>query len=424
MRDYKKLMSACGVEEYRVAETVYESSELFFIKKKLDMRRARKTAEATVNVYKTFEEDGEKYKGSAAFAINLSDTDEEVLEKIRSAFFSAGFVKNKYYEFPEGVQSDEVITESDLNGIGLSDLALKFADAVYSEDNDEESFINSLEVFAIERHVHIISSYGTDVSYVKREVSGEFVAQCKQPEDVETYQDFEYDSLALSELGILVKKTLMMTKHRAEAKDMPKAGNYDIILSDKYVPELFSFYGSRANAWDIYSEYSDFKVGESVQGEDIKGEKLNIRFGASTPFNGEGIPMKERQFIEDGILNTIHGDARFSYYLGIEAIGTYSKLLVSPGNTSFAEMRERPCLHVVNFSDFQMDYFDGHFKGEIRLAYLYDGKGDMKIVTGGSINGSIFDAEKDFILSKETQKLAEFEGPRAILLKNVSVAGE
>ena len=423
MRDYARLMAACGVEDYLVTETEYESTELFFVKKKLDMRRTRKTAEAFVTVYKTSEENGEKIKGSASFVINLSDTDDEVTAKIRSALYSAGFVKNRYYEFPAGIKAAEKVKDSDLNGLKLSDVALKFADAVYSEDADDRAFINSLEIFAIETRVHTISGHGTDVAYVRREVKGEFVAQCKEPEDVETYQDFDYDSMALEDIKALVRRTLSMTRDRALATEMPKAGDYDIVISDKYVPELFNFYSSRGNAWDIFLGYSEFKVGESVQGDDIKGDKLNVRFGVTAPFNEEGIEMKERAFIEDGILKNIHGSVRFSYYLGIEPVGVYGKFLVSPGRTSFDDMIKRPCLHVVNFSDFQMDQDDGHFKGEIRLAYLHDGKGNVKFVTGGSINGSIFEAQKEFVLSQETQKLAVYEGPRAILLKNVAVAG-
>ncbi len=424
MRDYAKIMRSCGVEDYFITETVSESAELFFIKKKLDMRRYKNTAEAEISVYKVYEDNGAKFKGGASVIVNLTDTDAEVTEKVKSALYGAGFVKNKYYEFAKGVKSDTIIMESDLNGPSLSELAKKFADAVYSEDCDEKAFINSLEIFANEEKVHMVSSYGTDVSYVKRTVEGEFVAQCKEPNDVETYQSFEYDSLALSEIKNLVKSTLALTRDRAEAVNMPKAGNYDIVLSDKYVPEVISFYPTRANAAFIYPGYSEFKVGDKVQGENVKGDALNIRFGVTAPFSEEGIPMKERSFIENGVLKTIHGSQRFSYYLGIEQIGNYDKVILPAGSTKFAEMLNRPCLHVVNFSDFQMDSYDGHFKGEIRLAYLYDGKGNVEFVTGGSINGSIFDSQEDIVLSEETQKLAQYEGPRAILLKGVAVAGE
>ena len=424
MRDYAKIMSSCGASEYFVTETVTKSAQLFFIKKKLDMRRFENTAEAELRVYKTFEDNGTKFKGSADVIVNLTDSDEDIAKKIKSALYGAGFVKNKFYEFAKAVKSPEIVMESDLNGTPLSEIALKFSDAVYEEDCDDKAFINSLEIFAEEKRVHMISSYGTDVSYVKRSVEGEFVAQCKEPNDVETYQDFKYDSLALKEIKTLVKETLSMTRDRALATKMPAAGDYDIVLSDKYVPEIFTFYAARANAGFIYPGYSDYKLGDKVQGEDIKGDRLNVRFGVTAPFDYEGIPMKERPFIEDGVLKTIHGNQRFSFYLGIEQIGNYRKMLLPAGSNAFDEMLNRPCLHVVNFSDFQMDPYDGHFKGEIRLAYLHDGKGNVEFVTGGSINGSIFDTQGDLVLSKETQKLANYEGPRAILLKGVAVAGE
>ncbi len=311
MRDYSKIMSSCGVTEYFVTETVTKSAQLFFIKKKLDMRRFENTAEAEIRVFKVFEDNGTKFKGSAGVIVNLTDSDEEVAKKVRSAFYGAGFVKNKFYEFAKAAQSPEIVMESDLNGIALSEIAVKFSDAIYEEDCDERAFINSLEIFVNEKKVHMVSSYGTDVSYVKRSVEGEFVAQCKEPNDVETYQNFEYDSLALKEIKTLVKETLSMTRDRARAEKMPKAGDYDIVLSDKYVPEIFVFYGTRASAGFIYPGYSEYSVGDNVQGEEVKGDKLNIRFTATAPFSYEGIPMKERPFIEEGVLKTIHGSERF-----------------------------------------------------------------------------------------------------------------
>lgn len=134
--------------------------------------------------------------------------------------------------------------------------------------------------------------------------------------------------------------------------------------------------------------------------------------------------MIERPLLENGVLKTIHGDQRFTYYLGVEQIGTYNKVSLPAGTVSFADMKKKPALHVVNFSDFQMDPMDGHFKGEIRLAYLTDENGNVECVTGGSINGSIFEAQKQFAFSKEIENLAEYVGPKAVFLKDVQVAGE
>lgn len=424
MERYKKLMEKCGIKTYTVISAKKESVELFFIKKKLDMRRMTDVSEVSFAIYKDMEAGGKKFRGRADIVTNESMSDDEIIEKIKSADYAAEFVKNPFFELPDKEMSGEVVQESDLFGKELSKIADSFVKTVYEADCDESAFINSFELFVSETHAKVITSKGTDVSFVKRNVKGEFVAQCTEPQDVETYQDFEFDSMALSDMKALVERTLSMTRDRAKATKMPKAGTYDVILSDKYVPEIISFYMSRANAAYIFQGYSKLKVGDNVQGEKITGEELSITLGVDEPFNAEGIRMVERPLLDKGVLKTIHGSSRFCYYLGVKQIGTYSKAIIPAGKTSFEKMKDRPCLHIVNFSDFQMDALDGHYAGEIRLAYLYDGKGNVEIVTGGSINGSIFEAQKDMLLSTETQNLANYSGPRAMLLKGVSVAGE
>lgn len=424
MERYIELLKKSNVSTYFVRELTAKSVELFFIKKKLDMRRMKDDDSAEIIVYKDMEEDGKKLRGSATVYVNPTMSDEEISAKIASAEYGASFVKNPFFELAKPVKSEKRIQESDLNDLELSEIADKFVEAFYSEDNDPHAFINSFELFVRENEVHMVNSEGTDVSYVKRSVWGEFVAQCKEPQDVETYKSFEYDSLALSDLKDLVKTTLKMTADRATATKMPKAGTYDVVLADSYVPEVLSYYAERAHVAYIYPGYSDFKVGDNVQGDKVTGDKLNMKFGVSVPFDAEGIELKEREFVTDGVLKTIHGNQRFSYYLGVEPIGTYGKILMPAGKVSMEDMLKKKCLYVVNFSDFQMDGLDGHFAGEIRLAYYYDGNGNMECVTGGSVNGSIFDAQSELTFSKETQKLARFEGPKACMFKNVSVAGE
>lgn len=424
MKRYIDLLEQCGIKTYAVTRTKKNIVEMFFVKKKLDMRRVENYEEVSLAVYKDMEVNGKKLRGRADVVANTSMSDEEIISKIKSADFASQFVKNPFFELPKKEVSSEIVMESDLNNMSLSEIADAFSQAAYAADNDKEAFLNNLELFVEEAHVSIVNSEGTDVSYVKRKVCGEFVAQCREPQDVETYLNYEFDSLALDEMKALVERALMMTKDRAKATKMPKAGTYDVIISDRYIPEIISFYPTRAHASLIFPGYSNYKVGDMVQGENVTGELLNIKFLPSVPFNGEGIKMLERPLLTNGVLNTIHGDQRFCYYLGVEQIGTYGKVELPAGTVSFDEMKKTPGLHVVNFSDFQMDPMDGHFKGEIRLAYLTDKDGNVECVTGGSINGSIFEAQKQFVFTKEIQKLADFVGPRAVLLKGVAVAGE
>ena len=113
---------------------------------------------------------------------------------------------------------------------------------------------------------------------------------------------------------------------------------------------------------------------------------------------------------------------RFSRYLGVEPTGFFGSANVAPGSMSVEDMKKDPYLWVVNFSDFQLDDFTGHFGGEIRLAFLYDGE-KVTPVTGGSINGSIIDSQTNMHFSKEIQRSANFTGPYAMCFEDVPVAG-
>jgi predicted Zn-dependent protease len=158
----------------------------------------------------------------------------------------------------------------------------------------------------------------------------------------------------------------------------------------------------------IYQKYSNYQVGNHVQGDEVTGEHLTITLKVSEPYSSEGIPMTDRPLIKDGVLKTIHGNSRFSYYLGTEPTGTYDSFRVTCGTETF--------------SDFQMDTFSGHFAGEIRLAFLSDGNTVIP-VTGGSINGNLLEAQKNLIFSKEMQLEKGYEGPYAVKFEKVSVAG-
>ena len=144
---------------------------------------------------------------------------------------------------------------------------------------------------------------------------------------------------------------------------------------------------------------------------------------ALAPYSKEGIPMRDRKLLENGVLQSVHGGNRFCRYLDAEPTGDYRKFSCdNPGTMSFADMQKRPCLWAVTFSGFEMDSFSGHFGGEIRLAYLCE-NGRLTPVTGGSVNGIILDAQKDIVFSADRYAEIGYDGPYAMLLRNVAVAG-
>ena len=418
----QKVLSDLGVSEWILTQTDTETAELFFIKHALDMRRMKKVTKYKVAVYCDFEKDGKTMKGSSSVEIVPAQSEEEIKALIEKAYFAASFVANPTYKLPEKVTCALKESDSDIAKVSVGDAAMTMAKAMFAgETKENKAFINSGEIFAEKHLTRILSSCGTDVSYVSCNVNGELVVQCKEPEDVEMFRSFEYDSLNTEALTTLVKESLKQVEDRAYAKKELPSGNYDVILSGEQLAELLSFYPTRTAGSMVYPGYSTWKVGDGIQGEDIVGEKLSIIGWAKEPFDAQGIPMEDRPLVEDGKVSLIHCDARSASYLNAPMTGMYQAIKSENGSVPFADMKKN-CLYPVTFSDFQMDAFSGFFGGEIRLAYLYDGE-NVKIVTGGSISGNIAECGNDLVFSLERYSGADYQGPFAVKLKNVKVAG-
>ncbi len=429
----KNILLEEKIETYLITESKSDSAELFFIKRALDVRRKKSVRKYEVTIYHDFEKNGEKMRGSSKADIFPSMEKDEIRDKLKEAYYAASFVCNPYFELPQGVKEDSAAKPSELASMPLEESAIEAAKALYSQDmpqgKDNSSvekqcgtFINSTEIFSCRTSKRIVGSNGTDVSYVKHSINGEFVVQCIENEDVEFYSQFEYDELDRNALAEKAKDALEAVRARSYAKHALKSGRYTVIIDKENLVELLSYYLDRANASNIYAKYSDYNIGGNVQGDDIKGELLNISVLPSAPYSAEGIPMRQNALITEGKLDMIHGSTRFCRYLDIPPVGTYSKIKLSANGKSLDEMKAEPHLYIVKFSDFGMDTLSGHFGGEIRLAYLFDGN-ETHIITGGSINGSITDAQKDLEFSKEEYHDSKYTGPLALKMKNISVAG-
>ena len=410
-----------GIENYIITEIKSESAELFFIKKELDMRRMCDTVKYTVTVYRDFEANGAKMRGSSDVSFCPGMTKDEVLASLQDTYASALYVKNPYFELYQGKKADILPMPSALADMSLSDTAAKFTAALFAADTRDDAFINSAEVFAVRTRKHILTSAGSDVGYVKTKCTGEFIVQCRKPKDVEQYFDFEYTDLNTDALTAKVADALTAVCDRAKAERSPAAGTYDIILSGDHIKTLLELYGSRGHASMVFPGYSDYAVGKNVQGENVTGEALNLRFIPSAPYSADGIPMEERAFIENGVVKTLHGPTRFCRYMGIEPVGQYRSVALEGGTVPFDELK-KGCLYPVSFSDFQMDPMDGHFKGEIRLAY-YFGENGVELLSGGSINGSLLEKQGELTFSTEKYTCADYSGPFAVKLCGISVAG-
>lgn len=418
----KSALKDCGISLWRINDNTEETAELFFVKKQLDTRRLKDVRKFQVTVFRDVEKDGKPMRGFTSIILLESMSDGQLREELKNAYYAAQFAANPTYELPDPVQAPIKEKSGELCETPLAESAGKMAHALFAADNQEDAFINSAEIFIVRSRKRILSSEGTDVSYTDAKVNGEFVAQCKEPEDVEIHNIFSYDSLDTEALGKKVLEALNFVRDRSRAQRILRSGKYDIVLSGDKVASVLSYYMDRSAANMIYPGYSTWKVGEAVQGEELNGAKIDMDLCATVPYSEEGVPMEDLPLVREGSLQAVHGNNRFCRYLGLKPTGQYRKIRCTNGGVSFEELKKGPCLWAVTFSDFQMDSMSGHFGGEIRLAYLIDGD-SVTPVTGGSINGSLLEAQGNLQFSSDRYESANYSGPYGLRINGVNVAG-
>lgn len=415
-------LAQCQIREYFVTETKTSSTQLYFVKKNLDQIRSVQMTDYSVSVFRDIQKEGNTLTGSATCNIEEGMREQEIVEKLSKAYAACEYSANPEFHFLPGVKETRSAVENRLTVLPLEEAAWKFAEALFKNDIQNDPLVNSAEIFANRKECRIIGGNGCDVSYVTYSVDGEFVVQCKKKNDVEMYHMFSYDDLDLEDLSDKVKEALEMVVSRSLSEKITPRGNCAVIFSDKSVQTILKYYEDRANAAYIYPGYSDFKKDMDVMGE-TTGDRVTMELIAKEPFSSEGVPMKNRMLLEDGVLKTIQGHTRLCSYLGEKPVGVYQAAKVTCGNLTFQEMTQRRVLHLVSFSDFQMDIFSGYFGGEIRLGYLYE-DGKVVPVTGGSVSGSFIELQKNIRFSKEQQKSSTFVGPKHILFDAVPINGE
>lgn len=418
----KRALKDCGISLWRINDNTEESAELFFVKKQLDTRRFKDVRKFQVTVFRDAEKDGTPMRGFTSVTLLESMGDEQLREELKNAYYAAQFAANPTYELPDPVQAPVREKAGELSESPLAESAGKMTRALFAADDQSDAFVNSAEIFIVRSKRRILSSEGTDVSYTDAKVNGEFVVQCREPEDVEIHNIFSYDSLDTEALASKVREALSFVRDRARAKRILKSGKYDIVLSGDKVASVLSYYMDRSAAHMIYPGYSTWKVGETVQGENTIGAKLDIDLCATVPYSEEGIPMEDLPLVREGILQAVHGNNRFCRYLGLKPTGQYRKGRCTNTGVPFEELKKGPCLWAVIFSDFQMDSMSGHFGGEIRLGYLIDGD-SITPVTGGSINGSLLEAQGNLQFSSDRYESANYSGPYGLRINGVNVAG-
>lgn len=427
----KKVIASSGkTDGFKIIETKIIASELFFVKKDLDMYRAKDIHNFNITVYKNFEEEGIAYTGSSSALVHPTMSDEEILEVIEEVSFAASFIKNKYYPLVQ--PSDKIQPEivSNFSEKTINEWLPILTTAIYNSDVCDKGGINSSEVFLNKIYTRIVSSTGIDVSFTTYKGEVEFITNWKEDaEEIELYKHINFSEINCDLIDEKVKEMLIISKEKAIASPTPPLGKCNILLNGSPVIELLNYYLAQSSAKTVYNGMSTAKLGENIQGDDVQGDFITLTLDPfmrnstkSSPYDTDGFPVTSVQIFKNGVLNMYHGDFRHCYYLDIEPTGNISNSIIEGGTHSIDELKKDSYLEIIAFSDFQIDTLTGDFAGEIRLGWYFDGTNTIP-VTGGSISGNIKELQKKMYLSKELQTDNNFVGPKVIKLLDVSVAG-
>lgn len=427
----KLLITKNNVDEFKIIFTETTSNELFFIKQKLDMSRGKNVTHIEITIYRNFEKNGKKYKGSSTTKVSPTMSIDEINDKVDIASLAASFVNNQYYELVDPTNDvAPKITSKFSDGNITKHISDLVAD-LFSEDNlVEGASINSCEFFINQKHTRIINSKGLDIEFDSYSGQIELITEANSKhEAVELFDVLNFSDYDQKWIKDTVKQALIKTKLRAEAVPLPIIKNIPIILTGEAVKTFFDYYYLKASGRMVYEGISQSKIGDIIQSGEITGDKITVSFvpeiensTLSRYYDNDGFFLKEVSVIENSKLLAYIADKRFADYLNIKPTGGIKNVVVKGGNKSVKELMVGKHLELFNFSDFQMEPITGNFGGEIRLGMYYDGKTKIP-VTLGSISGNAKKVEHNIYFSKELQKLNGFIGPKIIKINNVTIAG-
>lgn len=424
----KKILTENGdLSAWNIKSESKESQELFFIGNALDMNRSKKITDFTVTVFRDFEDNGEKYRGSATVEITPSAKPEEVGKVILEASYAASFVKNKWYPIPRDIVSEKSSSESDETS--AEEEIIKAVEEFYGENGFKDAKINSSEFFLTKYHTRIINSDGVDVNYCGDNLYIEMIVNSSSGgEEIELYDSMEFSAVIPGKISEKVRQEMYFATQRAIARPTPQIKKLPVILSGGAPGSLLYYYVDNTDCKSVYQKISDFKIGQSVCGENAE-MNLNISIDPfikgsaySCPYDDDGLKLGKIDIIEDGTVKKYWGNMRYSHYLNREPSGELTNYSVIPGDVSVEDMRKGEYLEVEKFSDFYLESVTGEFGGEIRLGWYCDGETRIP-VTGGSVTGNILEVQNNMIFSKETCQVERYSGPKHIKIKNVSIAG-
>lgn len=417
--DILSVLREASTDGWAVTDEKKHGWEFYFIRHNLDQNRSVNTEHINVTVYKK-SADG-KYLGNATEEIPPDAGLQEIKVTVDALIRRAGLIRNPVYALRKPAdlsgQAEKAADSTDRN-------AEDFIRTLASIDETPTEDINCYEIFSDYIEKRLVTSTGIDLTEQYPSSMAEVVVNARNAaHEIELYRMYTSGSCDSAALQQDITKTLSYAKDRLLTEPTPEVSDMPLLLSTADAVQVYQYFAERSGAGLIYRKVSDWKKGAPIA-ENVRGDRITLTARQSLPnssrnflFDEEGAPIRDEVLIEDGILKNIWGGQMFSGYLGIPDTFILSNFEVSGGTRTEEELRQGRYLEVVEFSDFQVDATTGDIFGEIRLGYLHDG-GTVRIVTGGSVSGSMLQAASAMQMSSERRRFDNVLIPSVTVLSD------
>ncbi len=409
------------VSDYKINFVGTESSELFFVGKKLETARATDVCDILVTVYK--DHDGKK--GESAFSVYESMTEADLKEKIAAAVTRAKLVSNEPYDIVSGKIAQRDVP-SNFSDYEPKELAALIAKAVQKADLLVSGAINALEIFVYRHETKVLNSKGVDVTEIKYDAMIEAIPTWNENgESVELYEAYRFTEFDEAEIIAEINEKIREVRDRRHAAKPAEKIEADVVLNMQEAGELFSELAGDLNYASVYSHLNLHKLGEDLQHGDgdkititMKGEMKGSDYSAA--FDSDGFELADKTIVENGKVTGYYGMNRFAAYLGEKPTGNLRCVGVNAGTLSDDELEKTTYLECISLSGLQLDLYNDYIGGEIRLAYLHkDGK--TIPVTGISMSGRLSNVLSSIRLSDKVKVRRNYGGPYKVLLKGMEI---
>ena len=409
------------ISDYEIICSKKESSELFFVLKKLELNRATSTESISINIYV----DSKGLRGTSTVLVTSADDEKSFIKKTNDAIKKAKSALNKYYPLSSNQKKidNKLAKKEDLNK-----LANNVANAILKADHYRKGLINSTEIFVSKTTLEFINSNNVKQKEEKLNIEFEIIPTwSNEKEEFELYKYYRSSKLDSKAITREVEEILSLAKARSNALKLNKVKiekGIPVLISGEMAELIIDTIEENATYMSKYMHQNHYELKDVISNNKFDLTlKSNIKgcFNSKS-FDLNGIALSSKKLIKEGKLVNNYGDIRFGYYLLNDASkvsGNYSVCQIS--NYDTYAYKKKPHIIIDHFSSPQMETDSGYFGGEVRLARYFDGKKYIPL-TSFTLSGNIYESLKNICFSKEEVITSSYKGPKYFIFDDLKIS--